>query len=448
MPQIRSKIEGIESMYQGSGYKTTTPIELCNLLAALKLKLISFAGVRVFFACIELAAIREAAARSRNKVKNGSRRQKNRGVRYRVDELERLTGFKCAKVMRELKALEQAGVLIFSDSAISIIKTVLPSAKQMLELASPRRSPKRAIPIPRTLILFIADCTKSALGVTLIAYMMRSLGLRRGEETIRSAGSAKASWIADTFGLSLRAVRSARKELIRLGIISEDDSNQLKLNRSGSYFDINTNWKPKDKETEEAVNNLPNEYLKFAPPPAKNCTEFAPPNKYKETYSINKNHKTQKTEQSGFFNEYKKRTPTLHKIQTEDLKRVGTLLVLFGQAVKAGWLKDTEANKLKFLSAAVRANAVGDDPVRVFVTIVRRELWHYITQAQEDRAAQALRRYLDKKEQRNANSVHFEAEGLAKLFSEGSKVLRGGSWTSCGMLGVGEIMKGLGVCLS
>ena len=423
-------------MYQGEGYKTTTPVQLCNLLAALTIGLISFKAVRVFFACMELAAIREAAARSQK-----GKKKKSRGVLYRVEEIKRLTGLSPSIIKQQLIALEKAGILLFSESLISLTRDILPFALDMLKAAVGERSPNRAIPIPRSIIYFLASCKKQSVAVTLIAYIIRSLSLRRSDSEIRAAGTAKALWIAQTFGLSLRTVRGARKELLRLGLISPDNnSTQKKLNRTGSYFVVNTSWKPKKQESTATVleekapvevaqagEKLEVKLQEFAPPPAENCTEFAPPYKYKETSKESKNQKTRQADKSGFLIK-KQRKLSLKNILPEDLKRVSTLLVLFGQAVKAGWLKDTEANKLKFLASAVRANAVGDDPVRVFVTIVRRELWHYITQTQEDRALQSLSRYLEKKE-----GLHQQRANVSK-----SEDLRG-----CCMVEIGEIVANL-----
>ena len=44
-------------------YKTITPIQLCNGLAALLSGIISFRAFRVYLGCFELVAIREAAGR-------------------------------------------------------------------------------------------------------------------------------------------------------------------------------------------------------------------------------------------------------------------------------------------------------------------------------------------------------------------------------------------------
>ena len=67
--------------------------------------------------------------------------------------------------------------------------------------------------------------------------------------------------------------------------------------------------------------------------------------------------------------------------------------MLFEQAVKAGWLGGSEANFLNWMGAAVRATTVNArDPVRVFVSLVKKGHWNFVTQGQEDRARVLMRR--------------------------------------------------------
>ena len=400
-------------MYQGEGYKTVTPTQLCNVLAAQKNGLINFKAARVFFACLELAAIREAAGRQRAAAR--CRTEKSRGVRYRIEELERVTGLSPRSIKKQLAALEAAGVLLFGETCISLTNTPLPCACEMLETASEKRNPYRAIPIPRSLIHFIAAGRKPALAITLIAYMMRGLSLRRKDKAIRAAATAKASWVAETFGLSLRAVRAARRELTELGIISEDQSTQRKLNRTGSYFQINTAWRGGDvihrtaksraisaaRNEAAPVDNVSGEGTKFAPLQAEKCTEFAPPYKDLKTPYGLKNQKTRIDEHSGFLSKNSAK-PNLKDIKLDDLHRLSRLEELYEQATAAKWLPDCEANLRNFIAAAVRATRVSGDAVRqhravrIFVGIVRRGLWHHITQEQEDRAVEAIKRYREK----------------------------------------------------
>jgi cytosine/adenosine deaminase-related metal-dependent hydrolase len=73
------------------------------------------------------------------------------------------------------------------------------------------------------------------------------------------------------------------------------------------------------------------------------------------------------------------------------------MLELYRQAVAVGWLTASQANEQNFLAAGVRAKRQAGNPVRIFVGIVRRGLWDYITQEQETQAVQALKRWREKR---------------------------------------------------
>ena len=74
-----------------AGYKTITPIQFSNAVWALSEGLIGGHEFRVYLACFELTAIREAAKRPREK----RREQPKDLARYRLVELETLTAPWC-----------------------------------------------------------------------------------------------------------------------------------------------------------------------------------------------------------------------------------------------------------------------------------------------------------------------------------------------------------------
>jgi hypothetical protein len=66
----------------------------------------------------------------------------------------------------------------------------------------------RRIPVPRRLVRFLAKgCSRVALA-TMLGHLFRCLYYRQGH--YRAEGLSKASWIAEVFGVSLRAVKTAR----------------------------------------------------------------------------------------------------------------------------------------------------------------------------------------------------------------------------------------------
>ena len=82
------------------------------------------------------------------------------------------------------------------------------------------------------------------------------------------------------------------------------------------------------------------------------------------------------------------------KLTTEDLRHDAKLLDLFHAMtrLKNPVLKNCEADLLNVFCAAERALEHGDDPPALFVHIVRDRQWQLITNEQEDRARQRLRR--------------------------------------------------------
>lgn len=394
-----------------SGYKTITPVQLANAFSAQERGDITLHALRVYFACFALVAIREAAQRSRRK-----RHQKPRELaRYRIQELERLTGLSPRATKGALRGLNQTGLVRYQEGEIFISTEPLSGSNDLLLELSGGRSPKRPIPVPRSMLRFLAHNRKSALTQTAIAYMARGLSLSRTGK-ISGKGTVKASWIAELFSLSERAVRYARTELVRLGWIERDTgSYQRKLNRDGAYFSINLDWRftqkpapcasaattPVDNLSEPLV-NPDKEGSIFAPLPVEKCMDFAPPYKDRKTSIESKNQKAQQIEPArsgvclksvGEATRGDLPAATLTNLRTEDFHQFSRLEALYFQAIERSWIKSSEASALDFIAAAVRAREVGRDAARVFVAIVRRGLWHHITQAQEDRARIALVRF-------------------------------------------------------
>lgn len=367
-----------------SGYKTLTPIVLANCLGALQRKEISQRTVRVFFACVSTLAVREAAGRTARK----KGRQECKSPRYSRAELKTLTGLSECAIKRELRVLRRQALLLYEPSRITVNQGLLPGNESLCSWLSGKRTPKRPIPVPRAVLRFLARSKRRALSQTMVAYVARGAVLDMRTREVRGAGTVKSSAIAKAFKLSLRSVKASRKELINEGFITKDTASfQRKLNRDGAYFRLNLDWSDRRQ---------------FAPHAHRNRVVFAPPYKYNKTSYEFKNQKAQggvpkmpgvcKANKSGEETE-----PNLKNVRREDLKSYPRLRILFEQAVRAAWIRNSEADFLNWVAAAVRANTVpARDPVRVFVAIVRRHRWELITQAQEDRARAAIRHYRER----------------------------------------------------
>ena len=353
------------------GYKTLSPIQICNVLGALQDGLITFRAMRVFFACASALASREAALRvcARLRVRRGVPQP-----RYEVDEIARLTRCTSIRVVRrELKRLEAVGLLRFSTGSLVLADLPIESADVLLARTSGGRSPTRAIPVPRPVLRLLARPGAASTAKVLLAYCIRGLSFDRRTEGVRGCGTVKASWIADAFDMSLRSVRSGRAELVKLGVVRRDTgSSQWKLNRDGSYFSWNLSWAGASCS---------------APPWPRSASDPAPPMERPETPYGSK--KDQERVEPGVS-----KGPDIREVTPTDLTRLGRLEKLFAQAVRRGLIAGTDSDALNFVAAAVRAIAANDaSPERVFMGIVRKKLWHHVTLAQEERARAALARY-------------------------------------------------------
>ena len=369
-----------------TGYKTITPIQIGNLLHSLATGAITWSTARVWFAALEMVAIREAAGRVR-RLKRDKRLVE---PEYRRTELSKLTGLGARAIGKSVNSLRQTGLAILTPRAIEVVNHSMPEAGETIQMISGGRSPKRPIPVPRPILRYLAQQPKAGIGKVMLGYICRGMTIDRQGGDVRGGGTVKASWLADVLELSLRSVRYAQAELQRMGWIGKDtDSKQWKLNRHGAWFSIDLDWNSPAIASCESVSEVPQVRSETALPPPETCTPVAPPKKDPKTLSESKDQKP------GVFGTGNQKAPqpkatplpapNLKNILPADLSDCGRLEALFQQAVDREWVRPCESDKLNFLAAAVRARTTpARDPVRVFVDLVRNRRWHHLTQAHED----------------------------------------------------------------
>jgi len=380
-----------------SGYKVITLAEIGNCVHALNRREISYRAVRVYFACLALVAIREAAKRSASR----ARRKPHEMPRYGVSEISTLTGLAEKSVLRELRALRQVGMLFFSESSITTQAEPRPESAAVTQLLAGSRSCKRPLPVPRSVLRFLARSHKVALGKTVLAYLARGMTIDRNTGEVRGVGTVKASWISEVMEVSLRAVKAARKELIALGLVSKDTGSvQRKLNRDGAYFRVSLAWKGGTHSVTVARPCVlvragePAVTPGIAPQETQTRPAFAPPIKEKRTPYGSKDQRAWRAKPGVSPKQGREGNPCLRNVRIEDLMAFSRTEALYRQAVSASWIHDSEASFLNWVGAAVRAKTCrAGDPVRVFLGIVKRGLWSHITDADEERARLAINRY-------------------------------------------------------
>src|SRR5512135_3072740 len=98
----------------------------------------------------------------------------------------------------------------------------------------------RRVPVPRRVVRLIAGGARRTLIANILGHLIRCLVYKRG--LCQPKGCVKASWIAQVFGLSERAVKEQRLHLIALGWLLPQKTPQRTLNAHGLWVTINLAW--------------------------------------------------------------------------------------------------------------------------------------------------------------------------------------------------------------
>ncbi len=389
------------------GYVLVSQKALLLLKAQISSRALTANEARGILGLLEMRSIRKAAEALRGK----NKKRRDFIPNYSAKELSKLTNLPFRIASKVLK--------------IAHLSDFFSSEKGKL------------VPIPRRIIRFLAKCEKRSTILVLLTYLERGMSLDKGK--IKNAGTVKASLISSQTGITLRSVRTARAELLDLGIITPDTTKyQRKLNRDGAYFTINLSWN-EDKKTVRVVHcahslstgllvvptfpgpvdNSKQPVQKISPLPIKNSTKISPPYRDKlSSYEI-RNQKTQSfaSNSSGVFTKQERKSggegkvllpPTIKNVLKADLENFGRCEELYFQATRKNLIEASEAGAINFLAAAVRAKSVSGDAPRIFMGIIRKKLWKNITQADEDRALLALKRF------RADNPDRFRYQELSK----------------------------------
>lgn len=311
---------------------------------------IELRDLRVWLACHELIA-------RRCKLEAG------RTPRYSIEELHGLVGGVGGEhLRRSVRRLEKHGLLRFSEDSIDTIPYEV------------REHPGRPIPVPRPVIRLLAKSRGRAFIATVLGHLLRCVFYKNG--VCRSGGWCKASWVAEAFGVALRAVKEARARLLKLGVLRTVAADQLRLNRLGSPQVVSLDW-----------SNEP------APRHRQSTTESAPPEKHKELSSRRVDHQkpARSTDPAGARTRAK--GPDLNNVTEADLKDPWRLAALFKQARLRGWVMRTESDILAFFSIAAKAIRVGSSNIPgLFRWLLHARRFDFVSLEDEDRARLLLKR--------------------------------------------------------
>ena len=334
---------------------------------------ISLYDFRVWLACHELVARRCQIA-------------KGRKPHYRVGELAGLVkAGREPQFRRAVRRLEAAGLLGWKPTRIRLCPSAegpgqSPSEDWRRVLALVKNW-RRKVPVPRRVLCHLAGCRRKVFVATVLGHLLRCVYYRY--PNCVSGGRGKASWIADVFGVDVRNVKAARKELVQRGWLRPLPSPQTSLNRWGLPVIVNLHH---DLRTAAAEAESP-------PPRRLSTAKSPPPYMNRKLSSRNENQKPRRAgSRWGSKSQEGKNRPDLRNIQLDDLTDSTRLAALLSQAIANGAVSSSQAARLQWFGAAERAVEVAThNPCGFFAAIFRRGLWHHVSNAQEETARLKLR---------------------------------------------------------
>jgi hypothetical protein len=392
--------EGVPLSRPAGGYQLIPAVQLALAWRAYRQKIIRLADLRVWFAAWEMRARR-------------CRLPSPLPRRYGLGELAKLTGLSPRRLKAAIRRLEAARLLVWSDAGIEF-----PAPAEALgrlggdgfrQFFDRIPNHDRKVPVPRRILRMLAAGCRAAMIATIVGHLLRCLYVKGG--TFQAIGRVKASWIADTFGVGLRRVKEARKELIGMGWLIPLPSPQWAMNRHGALVRIDLAWSRRQSGAEADDRAEPGGTpqaadigRELAPPAPPVVLILAPPDSDEEPLRGDKNQEPAAGGPTGFsIARPEEKTPEdagpgnpdLRHVVPEDLADTGRLLELYAQAVAAGLAPASEWGRLRFVAAAEHARDIGTtNPCGLFAKLVRCGTLHYATEGDEQEASGRLRRHL------------------------------------------------------
>jgi hypothetical protein len=265
-----------------------------------------------------------------------------------------------------------------------------------------------------------------------LGHLFRCLYYRDGQ--CHPQGFCKASWIAQVFGVSQRAVKTARQRLEALGFLQRTETAQWLLNRYGQKITINLQWigPPLPKAPPPAPGS------DLAPLPAALPPDLAPPDSHQQLPPEEKHQEPAARRPTGVLStlfaqareclrtgtaplrnpqpavtrtvsaptrkepritpvltQTPMPVPRLQHVTLPDLKDTERLLALYAQSVQAKLIGPSEAERLTFIGLAQHVLAYQPENAGgLFRHLLTRRCFHFVTQEEEDAAQQRLKQHL------------------------------------------------------
>lgn len=366
------------------GFRFITPLQLAGCWTAYRSKAVrgfSYFDFRVYLALHEVQERRDAALRTASGRANGKTRYE---LSRLIDEVHGLVGGTGGRRIRSsFRRLKISGLVSFGRTRIEFASSLdefsaelQPHAERMHERIPNR---KRRVPVSRGTLRFIAGGAAASVSGVMLGQILRCVYLRG--TSYRCEGSCSTRFIEDTFGIHARTVKRVRGPngvLQRMGWLVPKVADRWHVQRYGSRMVVSPTWRLR-----AAVDNSTGNQTacrSMTPRIVAGDTESPPPesNRYLP---------------SGLRNQYPAGGGR-DGVWKSELRNGEHVMRLYREAVARGVLQDSDAARLGFFGAAERAKRRASRNERGFLwTVVRRGLWHFITQDEEDAARRTLREW-------------------------------------------------------
>ncbi len=243
--------------------------------------------------------------------------------------------------------------------------------EELSQLLQQVKNHRRRVPVPRRVLRLLTIVTRPVFWATTVGHLLRCMYYR--DRQCAPDGRCKASWIADVFGVDIRNVKSARRELMQSGVLIMDPTDQCSMNRWGPRARFNLSWKMEGRAG--------------APPRTGAIHRELPPPINRELASrMVSNQERRQAPAVGLS-----ATRSWHVDLTE-LNSPSALQRLFERCVRQGLCRECEAARLAFFATAARALRVArSNAPGLFATLMRSKRWGFATLADEDAARRWLR---------------------------------------------------------
>ncbi len=352
------------------GFVFIPAMALISAWWAYKRRIIELGDLRVWLASHELVAERCTL-------------QKGRVPAFRIEELVTLLRVRDnVRIERAVRRLQRVGLLTWSGSKIAFVKSpadMRVASDDLVVTIESVTNHRRKVPVPRRMLRFLATARKPAVIATLMGHFLRCLYYR--DRACSPSGLCKASWIASVFEVDVRNVKAARKQLEGQGLLIRHQTDQWRLNRWGPSVEVNLAWAAPSLVKRRKSPPRPPDFSTVSPPPESN----------RELSSKEKTRNADAPHRSGACMRREPDSVSLRDVRNEHLRDGRTLRVLYQQAVGEGLVSASESDELRFFAAAEHARVRGStNPPGLFVAVIRRGLWTYITQREEDAAQKRI----------------------------------------------------------